>query len=92
MRLDDTVSPTGQQVVDNTPTKPVSPTNTTQTTPKTTPNTVVERVKNGEEIVYKQPAAIERVKQDERYQVEINDKGHAVVKNVKDPNGEWVKK
>ena len=30
-------SPTGQQVVDNTPTKPVSPTNTTQTTPKTTP-------------------------------------------------------
>ena len=58
-RLDDTVSPTGQQVVDNTPTKPVSPTNTTQTTPKTTPNTVVERVKNGEEIVYKQPAAID---------------------------------
>ena len=41
-------------------------------------NKVVERVKNGEEIVYKQPAAIEiRVKQDERYQVEINDKGHA---------------
>ena len=28
-------------------------------------NKVVERVKNGEEIVYKQPAAIERVKQDE---------------------------
>ena len=47
--------------------------------------------KNGEEIIYKQPAAIERVKQDERYQIEINDKGHAVVKNVKDSSGEWVK-
>jgi hypothetical protein len=55
-------------------------------------NKVVERVKNGEEIVYKQPTAIERVQQDDRYQVEINDKGHAVVKNVKDANGEWVKK
>ena len=43
------------------------------------------------EIVYKQPAAIERVKQDERYQVEINDKGHAIVKNVKDAQGNWVK-
>jgi isopentenyl phosphate kinase len=51
----------------------------------------IERIKNGEEIIYKQPAAIERVKQDERYQVEINDKGHAVVKNVKDNNGNWVK-
>ncbi len=24
--------------------------------------------------------------------VEINDEGHAVVKNIKDSNGEWVKK
>ncbi|HQZ60654.1 MAG TPA: hypothetical protein PLQ39_13340, partial [Acinetobacter sp.] len=50
------------------------------------------RVRKGEEIVYKKPDAIERAKQDSRYQVEINDKGHAVVKNIKDLNGEWVKK
>ncbi len=54
-------------------------------------NKVVERVRKGEEIVYKKPDAIERAKQDDRYQVEINDKGHAVVKNIKDSNGEWVK-
>lgn len=47
----------------------------------------IERIKNGDEIVYKQPAAIERAKQDDRYQVEINDEGHAVVKNVKDNDG-----
>ena len=83
----------GGVTIEPMPKKPVSPTNTTQTTPKATKahNKVVERVKNGEEIVYKQPAAIERVKQDERYQVEINDKGHAVVKNVKDNDGNWVK-
>ncbi len=52
----------------------------------------IERIKNGEEIVYKKPEAIERAKQDDRYQVEINDEGHAVVKNIKDLNGEWVKK
>ncbi len=55
-------------------------------------NKVVERVRKGEEIVYKKPDAIERAKQDSRYQVEINDKGHAVVKNIKDSNGEWVNK
>ncbi|HNA22426.1 MAG TPA: hypothetical protein PLN40_13550, partial [Agitococcus sp.] len=49
----------GGVTIEPMPKKPVSPTNTTQTTPKTTPNTVVERVKNGEEIVYKQPAAID---------------------------------
>ena len=47
-------------------------------------NKVVERIRKGEEIVYKKPDAIERAKQDDRYQVEINDKGHAVVKNIKD--------
>jgi hypothetical protein len=74
---------------------------TPQTTPKTDAEQIasamdktaqaIERIKNGEEIIYKQPAAIERVKQDDRYQVEINDKGHAVVKNVKDNDGNWVK-
>ena len=39
----------------------------------------------------KEAEELERVKQDERYQVEINDKGHAVVKNVKDNDGNWVK-
>ncbi len=46
--------------------------------------TAINRFKKEGGLTYRNPAAIEQVQKDERYNVEINTDGHAVVKGIKD--------
>ena len=49
----------------------------------------INRFKKEGGLTYRNPAAIEQVQKDERYNVEINTDGHAVVKGIKDGDA-WV--